>query len=58
VVNGVRASSYTRSVHPRVAHVLLAPVRAVVRAGLATEPLGGLFYDGADRLAALMPKGI
>jgi hypothetical protein len=28
-----------------------------VRAGLATEPLGGLFYDGADRLAAFMPKG-
>jgi uncharacterized surface protein with fasciclin (FAS1) repeats len=57
VVNGVRASSYTRSVHPRVAHVLLAPVRAVVRAGLATEPLGGLLYDGADRLARYAPSG-
>jgi uncharacterized surface protein with fasciclin (FAS1) repeats len=57
VVNGVRASSYTRVVHPTVAHFLLAPVRALVQFGVATEPLGALLYNGADRLARLMPKG-
>lgn len=57
LVNGVKASSYTRSVHPTVAHALLAPVRALVHMGIATEPLGSFFYDGADRMVKYMPSG-
>lgn len=57
VVNRVVASSYTRAVHPRVAHAVLAPVRALVRAGVATEPLGSWLYHGHDALEAIAPAG-
>ncbi len=57
VVNGVLASSYTTAVHPRVAQLLLAPIRAVARMGLAKEPLGSTLYNGADRIANLLPSG-
>lgn len=57
VVGGIRASTYTRSVHPTLAHFLLGPVRAVVRLGLAVEPLGELFYRGADGIGKYVPKG-
>lgn len=57
VVNGVRASSYTRSVHPTLAHLALFPLRYFVRTGLAVEPLGKLLYDGADWLASYVPSG-
>lgn len=57
VVDRVRASTYTRAVRPALAHALLAPVRAAVRAGLAVEPLGRLFYNGADGIARYAPKG-
>jgi uncharacterized surface protein with fasciclin (FAS1) repeats len=53
VVNRVVVSSYTRTVHPRLAHALLAPVRAVVRLGLSAEPLGRMMYEGGGRLADL-----
>lgn len=57
IVNRVRTSSYTRAVHPTAAHLLLAPVRALVHMGLAKEPLGSLMYNGASRLASIAPKG-
>jgi len=56
-VNGIRTSSYTRAVHPTLAHMLLAPIRAVVRLGIAKEPLGNLLYKGASRLERLVPCG-
>lgn len=34
IVDGVAVSSYTRALHPRVAHKLLAPVRLMHRVGL------------------------
>lgn len=57
VVDGVVASSYTTAVHPRLAQIMLAPVRAVVRLGLATEPLGAALYGGADGVARFLPAG-
>ncbi len=57
LVDGIVASSYTRAVHPRLAQILLAPIRAVVRLGLAREPLGALLYSGADRLAPYVLSG-
>lgn len=57
VVDGVVVSSYTMAVHPRVAEILLAPLRAVVRMGLAKEPLGSLLYNGADHMAQYLPSG-
>lgn len=56
VVNGIKASTYTRALHPTVAHVVLAPLRVLARMGVV-EPLGAMLYDGAPRLAKLMPKG-
>ena len=53
VVNGVVASSYTALVPRYAAHALLAPVRAIVRAGVAREPLGYLFYDGVPVLSTV-----
>lgn len=57
VVDGIVASSYTTAVHPRLAQMMLAPVRAVVRLGLATEPLGTVLYNGADHVARFLPRG-
>jgi Hint module len=53
VVNRVIASTYTRAVHPRIAHALLAPVRAAVHLGLSTEPLGAMMYEGGGGLASV-----
>lgn len=49
VVGGVVASTYTALFSAEAAHALLAPVRAVVRAGVAEEPLGDVFYNGRPR---------
>lgn len=57
LVDGVVASSYTTAVHPRVAGIMLAPLRAAVRLGIAHEPVGALFYNGADNIASFMPRG-
>lgn len=57
VVNGIVASSYTTAVHPHLAHMLLAPVRTLVRMGVSKEPLGSLLYNGATRLASFLPSG-
>lgn len=57
VVNGIVASSYTTAVHPRVAHLLLAPVRALVRMGLAKEPLGSTMYEGGNGWENYLPSG-
>lgn len=43
-VNDIRASSYTRTV--QIAHMLLAPIRGVVRSGISKEPLGKLLRAG------------
>lgn len=54
VVNGVRATTYTRTVERRMAHALLAPLRAAfVSAGWSLSA----FDEGADRLASLVPSG-
>lgn len=57
VVNRVVASTYTAVVHPQLAHILLSPIRAVARMGIAKEPLGSVMYDGASRLAKVVPSG-
>lgn len=57
LVDGIVASSYTQAVHPRIAQIILAPIRAVVRLGLSREPLGRLLYDGADSIARYIPSG-
>eukprot|EP00168_Porphyra_purpurea_P004958 TRINITY_DN1598_c0_g1_i9.p1 TRINITY_DN1598_c0_g1~~TRINITY_DN1598_c0_g1_i9.p1 ORF type:complete len:378 (-),score=134.73 TRINITY_DN1598_c0_g1_i9:289-1422(-) len=58
IVNGVRVSSYTRAVHPTVAHALLAPLRAAYRLGVK-DPAGAWLYAGrpAGVVAALLPRG-
>jgi hypothetical protein len=53
VVNRVLVSSYTRAVHPRLAHALLAPARAFVHLGLSDEPLGAVMYQGGGRFTQL-----
>lgn len=54
VVNGVRASTYTRAIEPTTAHALLAPLRTIYeRLGLALT----CFNDGSDRLANMFPSG-
>lgn len=57
IVNGVYASGYSDAVHPRLAHALLAPIRMLVRYGGFVEPLGRLFYDGADQVVRFVPGG-
>ncbi|OSX75496.1 hypothetical protein BU14_0234s0023 [Porphyra umbilicalis] len=53
-VNGIRASTFTTAVEPRVASALLAPLRALFRAtGVSTSALDA----GSARLAALLPRG-
>lgn len=51
VVNGVHASTYTRSVAPKAAHALLVPFRwAFSRVGVSTD----MFDDGARFLSSVM----
>lgn len=57
VVGGVVVSSYSKAVHPRVAHALLAPVRWMVRSAGVVEPLGSMFYNGADWALRMLPSG-
>lgn len=59
VVDGVVASSYAQSVHPRVAHALLLPIRFIAkRQSVFKEPLGGLLYNGAAKwVHKLIPRG-
>eukprot|EP00180_Rhodochaete_pulchella_P001306 Plantae.Rhodophyta-Rhodochaete_pulchella.ctg21164.p1 GENE.Plantae.Rhodophyta-Rhodochaete_pulchella.ctg21164~~Plantae.Rhodophyta-Rhodochaete_pulchella.ctg21164.p1 ORF type:complete len:188 (-),score=36.99 Plantae.Rhodophyta-Rhodochaete_pulchella.ctg21164:102-584(-) len=54
VVNGVQTSAYTTSVHPALAHSLLAPLRALYKMGVVVP---GFLDSDASTLAALMPKG-
>lgn len=56
LVDGVRVSSYSTAVEPRLAHSALGFVRGLVRMGLK-EPLNGWFDGGAPRLAAWLPSG-
>jgi Hint module/Fasciclin domain len=53
VVNRVVVSSYTRAMHPTIAHALLAPVRSIVHLGLSDEPVGEMMYEGAGRFLAV-----
>jgi uncharacterized surface protein with fasciclin (FAS1) repeats len=60
VVNRVVVSTYTRAVHPTIAHALLAPVRALVRLGVSDEPLGNVMYEGGGwikRFSSLLGGG-
>lgn len=62
VVDGVVVSSYSKAVHPKVAHALLAPVRFVARrmelSKMHNTPMDRVFRDGADWWAAhVMPHG-
>ncbi|CDF33650.1 unnamed protein product [Chondrus crispus] len=56
-VDGVVVSGYSRALNPTIAHGLLAPVRLLTKYAGVVEPLGSLFYDGADRIASYLPKG-
>lgn len=54
VVDGFRASTYTKAVHPVLAHGLLAPLRTLYnRFGLFTSVLD----VGSDSLASIVPSG-
>ncbi|KAI0559161.1 hypothetical protein FGB62_166g042 [Gracilaria domingensis] len=54
VVNGVLASTYTTAVEPKIAHALLAPLRAAYsRVGFCMTA----FEAGADMIANFMPSG-
>lgn len=54
VVSGVRASTYTASVHPSAAHSLLVPLRTVFRAlGMSLSVLD----KGSETFARVAPKG-
>lgn len=57
VINGVVVSTYSTSVHPTLAHLLFAPVRAFARIFGVVEPLGSLLYEGGGFLARLLPIG-
>lgn len=56
MVDGVRVSGYSTALHPVVAQALLAPLRYLATRGW-NEPLGNLFYGGADHFARLLPRG-
>lgn len=56
IVDGIRVSGYSAALHPVVAQALLAPLRYLASRGLS-EPLGSLFYGGADRIAKILPRG-
>lgn len=57
VVDGIVVSGYSKSVHPSIAHALLAPVRLFVKTTGMVEPMGSLFYEGADGIATWVPEG-
>eukprot|EP00177_Eucheuma_denticulatum_P008134 GFKZ01014816.1.p1 GENE.GFKZ01014816.1~~GFKZ01014816.1.p1 ORF type:complete len:1116 (+),score=156.73 GFKZ01014816.1:281-3628(+) len=57
MVDGVRVSGYSKALHPRLAHALLAPIRLLVSFTHLKEPLGGLFYNGAENIARVLPSG-
>lgn len=57
VVDGIVVSTYSTSVHPILAHALLAPVRLFSRLTGVKEPLRSLFYKGGGILATWVPKG-
>jgi hypothetical protein len=50
VVDGVRASTYTQSISPGLAHSALYPVRLLYQAGI--DITAGLFDNGFDALAS------
>ncbi len=54
VVDGVRTSTYTASVHPKAAHALLAPLRALFRRVVIASKAG---EHGGSSLAQYFPKG-
>lgn len=55
IVDGFRASTYTKAVHPVLAHSLLAPFRSVYNHfGLFTSMLD----SGSDSLATIAPSGV
>lgn len=54
MVNSIRASTFTRTVEPAAAQALLMPIRFAYAAfGWTTSA----FNNGADNLAALLPRG-
>lgn len=60
VVDGVRSSTWTTAVDPKVASALLAPARAAWRLG-GVDPSGGMLEgagraEGLRRLARLLPR--
>lgn len=57
VVDGIVVSGYSRAVHPDLAHALLAPVRWFASVSGFKEPLGKLFYNGANWALHVMPRG-
>lgn len=57
VVDGIVVSGYTRTVHPRLAHVLLMPVRWISRVTGIKEPLGKLLYSGGGGMEMMLPSG-
>jgi preprotein translocase subunit YajC len=55
VVDGIRASTYTTAVEPRLAHAGLSPLRALYRSiGFSCTS----FNKGADSLANMLPSGV
>lgn len=56
VVNGIKASTYTKSVAPRVARALLAPFRIVYQT-LGIDASAGLLEKGGGWFTGLLPKG-
>lgn len=61
MVDVVLVSSYSSAVHPRLDHVMLAPLRylfdSVVDATKVRFVTYRVLREGADRMAALLPSG-
>jgi hypothetical protein len=55
VVNGVKTSTYTEAVHPRLAHALLSPLRTLYSAGVT---FGKYFSGSAKGLPSWMLEAI
>lgn len=51
VVDGVRTSTYTEAVHPKLAHILLSPLRAMYTAGVT-------FGQGFNAFSKNMPQWV
>eukprot|EP00172_Hildenbrandia_rubra_P002317 Plantae.Rhodophyta-Hildenbrandia_rubra.ctg30817.p1 GENE.Plantae.Rhodophyta-Hildenbrandia_rubra.ctg30817~~Plantae.Rhodophyta-Hildenbrandia_rubra.ctg30817.p1 ORF type:complete len:393 (-),score=88.64 Plantae.Rhodophyta-Hildenbrandia_rubra.ctg30817:560-1738(-) len=57
IVGGIRVSTFTTAVHPKIARWLLEPVKFLHRA-LNVDVVGGVLDEGAPRwLGRWMPKG-